>query len=50
MSVLIISLSNIIITRHVQHDKHIYGTESDRKLKAYINHLLNLYKSSPELI
>ena len=30
----------LLINRHIQQDKDIYGTGSDRKLKAYINHLL----------
>ena len=41
--------SILLINRHIQQDKDIYGTGSDRKLKAYINHLL-IYKSSPEII
>ena len=32
--------SILLINRHIQQDKDIYGTGSDRKLKAYINHLL----------
>ena len=32
--------SILLINRHTQQDKDIYGTGSDRKLKAYINHLL----------
>ena len=34
-------LNNILLINcHIQHDKDIYCTGSDRKLKAYINHLL----------
>ena len=37
----IIGLNSILlINRHIQQDKDIYGTGSDRKLKVYINHLL----------
>ena len=32
--------SILLINRHIQQDKDIYGTGSDRKLTAYINHLL----------
>ena len=32
--------SILLINHHIQQDKDIYGTGSDRKLKAYINHLL----------
>ena len=39
--------SILLINRHIQQDNDIYGTGSDRKLKACINHLLSLYKSSP---
>ena len=34
--------SILLINRHIQQDKDIYGTGSDRKLKAYINHLLKV--------
>ena len=38
--VVLVSLNSILlINRHIQQDKDIYGTGSDRKLKAYINHL-----------
>ena len=39
----VVGFNNILlINRHIQHDKDIYDTGSDRKLKAYINQLLRL--------
>ena len=46
-----ISLNNTLLTnRHIQHNKDFYGTGSDRKLKAYINHLLKMTEKSSGLI
>ena len=37
----VIGLNSILLINcHIQQDKDIYGTGSYRKLKAYINHLL----------